>query len=297
MQLTNWKRVAGVLGLGVMLAAGGCADADQTAATSPVSHVATSGSGDLPACCAADADADPAKAAHAEHLAKADGEAHACEFCEAAPSDTADPADAPAATPLADITAPAPKQDDAASVASEWTAPADRVGFYLDFEVENQDGEAMNMTALRGKPVAMSFIFTRCPNPRMCPLIASTMAELQDILAARGLTDDVQLVLVTYDPTYDTPERLKAYGAKFGLAYTNAVMLRAQGATFREMLSEFSVVIGPGAGGLLNHRNELLLLDREGRYVRDYRGDVWDATAVADDLAKLIAETPPAQAQ
>ena len=295
MRRIDWKLTTTAALGGILLASLGCAEADQPSAATNLVAATNTAAGDLPPCCPADT--DPAKAAHASHVVKAEGEAHDCEVC-VTETETKD-VDAPAATPLTQVAeaAPQPGQAAPASVASDWIAPEDRVAYYLDFDVENQDGASMNMTALRGKPVAMSFIFTRCPNPRMCPLIASTMAELQDILAARGLTDDVQLVLVTYDPTYDTPERLKAYGAKFGLAYTNAVMLRAQGATFREMLSEFSVIIGPGAGGLLNHRNELLLLDRDGRYVRDYRGDVWDAAAVADDLATLVTEAPLAQAQ
>jgi hypothetical protein len=59
--------------------------------------------------------------------------------------------------------------------ASEWLAPDQRTAFDLDHDVTNQDGRAMKLAELKGKPFAVSFLFTRCPNPKMCPLIAETM--------------------------------------------------------------------------------------------------------------------------
>jgi len=174
--------------------------------------------------------------------------------------------------------------------ASPWTEPVDRQGFDLDFKMTDQDGKSMQLAQWMGHPLAVSFIFTRCPMPNMCPLITLTMARLQRDLESAGLDQDVRLLLVTYDPVYDTPERLKTYGQDRGLRFTNALMLRPDVDQFRSLLLEFQVGVDYRADGSIGHFIELLLIDRQGRFVRDYQGQVWDNTAVLEDLKRLIKE-------
>jgi protein SCO1/2 len=116
------------------------------------------------------------------------------------------------------------------------------------------------------------------------------MANLQRDLEEVELSDKVRLVLITYDPVYDTPARLKAYGADRGLEFTNAVMLRPGFYQFRQLLNEFQVGVDYRADGSIGHFIELLLIDHKGRFVRDYQGQVWDNPAVLDDLKRLLAE-------
>ncbi len=176
--------------------------------------------------------------------------------------------------------------------ASQWIEPDQRQPFDLDFAVTDQDGQSMSLSDLAGTPVAMSFIFTRCPQPKMCPLITTTMANLQQTLQDQGLAQQVKLVLLTYDPVYDTPQRLKQYGLDRGLdlASGNALMLRPSVDTFRQLLLEFQIGVDYDPDGSIGHFIELLLIDHQGRFVRDYQGQVWDNTAVRADLQRLIAE-------
>jgi len=116
------------------------------------------------------------------------------------------------------------------------------------------------------------------------------MANLQRDLEEAGLSEKVKLALITYDPVYDTPGRLKAYGADRGLRFTNAVMLRPGVEQFRQLLHEFQIGVDYRADGSIGHFIELLLIDHAGRFVRDYQGQVWDNVAVLDDLKKLVAQ-------
>lgn len=177
-----------------------------------------------------------------------------------------------------------------AARASQWIEPGDREAFDLDYDMTDQDGRAMNLGDLAGVPIAMSFIFTRCPTPQMCPLITVTMANLQRDLEEAGLSEKVRLALITYDPVYDTPARLKAYGADRGLRFTNAVMLRPGVEQFRQLLHEFQIGVDYRTDGSIGHFIELLLIDHRGRYVRDYQGQVWDNAVVLNDLKRLVAE-------
>jgi cytochrome oxidase Cu insertion factor (SCO1/SenC/PrrC family) len=80
-----------------------------------------------------------------------------------------------------------------------------------DVEVLDQDGKVRHFYSdlVKGKTVAINFIFTNCTT--ICPPLGATFARVQ-----RDLGDkDVHFISVSVDPLTDTPERLKAWGAKF----------------------------------------------------------------------------------
>jgi protein SCO1/2 len=63
-----------------------------------------------------------------------------------------------------------------------------------------------------GRPVILNFIFTTCT--AICPVLSQTFADLRGKLGdERSL---VNMVSISIDPDYDTPQRLKEYAAKFG---------------------------------------------------------------------------------
>lgn len=82
-----------------------------------------------------------------------------------------------------------------------------------DVRVVDQDGRALNFYSdlVEGKTVAISFVFTSCTT--ICTPLGTRMTALQPLLRGR---DDVRLISVTIDPATDTPQRLKAWSAKFG---------------------------------------------------------------------------------
>lgn len=63
-----------------------------------------------------------------------------------------------------------------------------------------------------GQPVMLNFIFTTCT--AICPVMSATFSQVQKALATGR--EKLRLVSISIDPEYDTPERLKAYAAKFG---------------------------------------------------------------------------------
>ena len=86
-----------------------------------------------------------------------------------------------------------------------------------DVELLDQDGRKVRFYTelVKGKTVAVNFIFTTCTT--VCPPLGATFARLQRELGARA-GNDVRLISISVDPATDTPERLKAWGAKFKAA-------------------------------------------------------------------------------
>lgn len=84
-----------------------------------------------------------------------------------------------------------------------------------DVAVYDQDGKKIRFCTdlMKGKVVAINFVFTTCTY--ICPILGQTFSDLQAALGER-LGRDVFLISVSTDPTTDTPERLKTWGARFG---------------------------------------------------------------------------------
>ncbi|MGK7296220.1 MAG: SCO family protein [Candidatus Wenzhouxiangella sp. M2_3B_020] len=82
----------------------------------------------------------------------------------------------------------------------------------LEFELTSETGQTVTEEVFEGRPVAMYFGFTHCPD--ICP---TTLARLT--AAVRRLPDDLQqdlqLAFVSVDPARDGPEQLAEYTDAF----------------------------------------------------------------------------------
>ena len=84
-----------------------------------------------------------------------------------------------------------------------------------DFELTDQNGKRISISQLRGRVIAINFIYTRCPLPDYCPRMTGTFAALSSRFAAR-LEQDLVLLSVSFDPQFDTSEVLNRYAKSFG---------------------------------------------------------------------------------
>jgi cytochrome oxidase Cu insertion factor (SCO1/SenC/PrrC family) len=133
---------------------------------------------------------------HPEVVSTKPGNCPKCEMRLRPVKDEATPAPRPAATPRA---------------AADADAKTPRIP---DVTVLDQDGRQLKFYTdlVRGKTVAVNFIFTNCTT--ICPPLGATFRRVQQELGERA-GRDVHLISVSVDPAADTPERLKAWGAKF----------------------------------------------------------------------------------
>jgi protein SCO1 len=82
-----------------------------------------------------------------------------------------------------------------------------------DVRVYDQNGQALNFYTdlIKGKNVAINFIFTTCTN--VCPVLTATFRRVQ--LELEKSHSDVKLISISVDPVIDTPERLREFANKF----------------------------------------------------------------------------------
>jgi protein SCO1/2 len=79
------------------------------------------------------------------------------------------------------------------------------------FALRDQDGRTVRASALRGRPLVVSFLYTRCRDT--CPLIADQVRGALDDLGS----DRVPYLAVSVDPAGDTPGSARAFLLRHGL--------------------------------------------------------------------------------
>ena len=91
------------------------------------------------------------------------------------------------------------------------TAPLPVLRTISSMDLVDQEGQPVNLQTFRGQPWFANIIFTRCPGP--CARMTQKMRQLQEALPAEA--SEVQLVSLTTDPDFDSPEVLSQYARKF----------------------------------------------------------------------------------
>lgn len=153
----------------------------------------------------------------------------------------------------------------------------------------NQENEPVVLDSLIGKPIVMSFIFTRCPLPNMCPLIMQKVVKVQEELN-KDCKDKVFFALITFDPEYDTPEVLKKYGENYGVDYDNLIYLTGKKDDIDKALDHFRVYAKEEAPGQISHTMETMVMDEKGVITKIFPTSIWNPKSVAKEVRRVIAK-------
>lgn len=162
------------------------------------------------------------------------------------------------------------------------------------FALINQENEPVVLDSLIGKPLVLSFIFTRCPLPDMCPLIMKKVAMVQKSLNKEH-KDDVFFAVMTFDPEYDTPEVLKKYGEGYGVDYDNLIYLTGKKSDVDTALEHFRVYASQEAPGLISHTMETMVLDENGVIKRIFPTSIWSPKSVVQEVKRVLADSSHTQ--
>jgi protein SCO1/2 len=162
-------------------------------------------------------------------------------------------------------------------------APGERVP---DFTLTDHRGQPVSLSSLRGKVVAVTFIYTRCPLPDYCPRIMTNLGELRDRFAAR-LGKDLALLTVTFDPQYDTPEKLASYAQRYKADVPGWHLLTGSAEAIGRVCSLFGVEFWPEEG-LITHTLQTAVVDRQGRMVGSVEGKDYSARQLGDFVEQAL---------
>ena len=160
-----------------------------------------------------------------------------------------------------------------------------------DAALVDQRGRPFSFQQTNGRVTIVSFIYTRCRDARMCPLVSAKFARMQRAL--RGAP--VRLVEVTLDPAYDTPSVLARYGATYGADPSMWTLATGELGVAATVAERFGILIDRPLPATVVHAEAAVVIDAHGRVAKIIDGAAWapdDLLAGAREVAGVDANVP-----
>jgi protein SCO1/2 len=171
------------------------------------------------------------------------------------------------------------------------TARVFRTGeIFPDESLLNQDGTTVRLSSFRGKVLALTFIYTRCPLPDFCIRMSNQFARIQKSLKGDGsLNGRWHLLSVSFDPKFDRPPVLKHYAAEYGADFSSWDFVTdgdTSGPVIRRLADGLGLEYSEDEG-LIDHNLRTVLIDTEGKLVKVITGNEWNPEEVAAEIRRL----------
>lgn len=151
-----------------------------------------------------------------------------------------------------------------------------QVSFGGPFTLTDSHGQPFASSRLAGRPYAMFFGFTHCPD--VCP---TTLARLVKLRRQMGDDEAFRILFVTVDPGRDGPAEVGKYADLFGAPIIGLTGSPAQIANVKKDFGIFSEKVGEGDTYTVDHTATVLLFDKGGQFQSTISPDEGDEAALA----------------
>jgi protein SCO1/2 len=163
-----------------------------------------------------------------------------------------------------------------------------------DFTMTTQEGRSLKLSELRGKVVALTFIYTRCPLPDFCPRMDRKFAALGDLATAvPSRAEHIRLLSVSFDPEHDTPAILEKHARLQGARPPLWTFAVAQHLELNKVARQLGLTYGPMRGEIV-HNLTVAVIGPDGRLVRLESGSPARAWEPAELLHTIVSVLPKA---
>lgn len=157
-----------------------------------------------------------------------------------------------------------------------------------NFTLTDQNAKSVNLTDFKGKVVLITFLYTQCPFPDKCPMLAQKLDRTRDLLdQVQGAKDRFQVLSITLDPKRDTPEALKKY-AQGHDGEANWSFLTGKASDISKIASMFGMIYYTEQG-IIDHNMRTAVLDGNQRLRKVYVGNKWTPAEIATVVRDLVA--------
>jgi protein SCO1 len=156
-----------------------------------------------------------------------------------------------------------------------------------DATLLDETGTRHHLADWRGRILAVTFVYTRCPLPNFCPLMDRHFRVVQEhVQADPALRDSVRLLSVSFDPEHDQPIVLAKHAAEQGADPAVWHFLTGEREEVEAFASQFGVsVMRDGtAPDEIVHNLRTAIIDGEGKLITSLNGS---ESAPADLVAEI----------
>jgi protein SCO1/2 len=169
--------------------------------------------------------------------------------------------------------------------------PGDQVP---DFTLVNQGGKTIRFRQFRGKPLLLTFIYTRCPLPDYCLRMSNNFGQvLRQLQKDPKAFDQAQLLSISIDPKNDKPAVLRSYGEHYVGAvdpsFAHWEFASGSPQQVRQAADFFGLAYDQKDGQIV-HGLRTVLIGKDGRVAKVYSGNDWKPDEVAGDFIAAAGE-------
>jgi len=148
----------------------------------------------------------------------------------------------------------------------------------------NSLGEKVELKDLAGQAYAFTFIFTRCPFPTYCPRMNNNFGTVyKELLAKANAPTNWHLLSISFDPEFDTPQRLKEYSATYNpdpkkWSWVTGAMIEI------DAITEQLGLVFTFEKGTYNHTLRTAVVDKNGVIRQIFWGNEWTPEELIKEL-------------
>ena len=158
-----------------------------------------------------------------------------------------------------------------------------------DYALTDSGGRRVRMTDFRGKPLAVSFVYTGCG--QICPTTTKFLDQAVR-QAARDLGDDAfNVATIGFNLPFDNPAAMDHFAKQQGIARANWKFLSPDSGSVERLTGDFGFAYAANAGGF-DHVAQVTIVDPDGRIVRQLYGETFDPASLTAALRAAATGTP-----
>lgn len=154
-----------------------------------------------------------------------------------------------------------------------------------------EDGRSIRFSDFRGKAVAFTFFFTRCPMPNYCPLMNRNFAAGRDLITSTpNAPTNWEFLSISFDPENDTPEVLSSFGGFYRHGNSSHWLFASAPTNTLAVLAPSLDLMVVHRGSSISHNLRTVVLDPHGRIYRQFDGNQWTSRQLADALLEAARQ-------
>ncbi len=169
-------------------------------------------------------------------------------------------------------------------------ASQDAIGKILtDYTLTDENGKALNLADLRGKPLVLSMVYTSCFH--ICPMTIKHLAKVVDKAKEAVGKDAFQIAILGFDAQNDSPLAMNHFAKKQGINDLGWKLLSADQETINSLSKELGFLFFTSPNGF-DHVVQATVIDANGEVYRQVYGEVFETPLLVEPLMELIFNKP-----
>ena len=162
-----------------------------------------------------------------------------------------------------------------------------------DYHFTNQLGQAVSTAQFKGQALAITFLFTRCPFPQYCPLLANNFALTQKkLLTMPNAPTNWHLLTISFDPEFDTPEILQRYAEAHDADPSRWTFATGALIDVTAIGQQFGLAFWKEQAGVISHNLRVVVIDPAGRVQKIFAGNDWQSEDLVAEMVKAAKVRP-----